>query len=123
MYFFGVSRLGKEVVFFYYVDWLGEQLLEVYRDVLDDVIGDYNIICFVLEFIKKFVEFENNVFFYFFEYRFFKLFWSEWMGVMYGYEIEFVFGLFLGRRVNYIRVEEIFSRFIMKIWVNFVKYG
>ncbi|XP_031229958.1 cholinesterase [Mastomys coucha] len=123
MYFPGVSRLGKEAILFYYVDWLGDQAPEVYREALDDVIGDYNIICPALEFTKKFAELENNAFFYFFEHRSSKLPWPEWMGVMHGYEIEFVFGLPLGRRVNYTRAEEIFSRSIMKTWANFAKYG
>jgi cholinesterase len=42
---------------------------------------------------------------------------------MHGYEIEFVFGLPLERRVNYTRAEEILSRSIMKCWANFAKYG
>lgn len=123
MYFPEVSSLGKEAILFYYVDWLGDQTPEVYREALDDIIGDYNIICPALEFTKKFAELENNAFFYYFEHRSSKLPWPEWMGVMHGYEIEFVFGLPLGRRVNYTRAEEILSRSIMKLWANFAKYG
>lgn len=123
MYFPGVSSLGKEAILFYYVDWLGDQTPEVYREALDDVIGDYNIICPALEFAKTFSDLENNAFFYYLEHRSSKIPWPEWMGVMHGYEIELVFGLPLERRANYTRAEEILSRSMMKFWANFAKYG
>ncbi|CAH6898856.1 Bche [Phodopus roborovskii] len=123
MYFPRVSSLSKEAILFYYVDWLGDQTPEVYRDALDDVIGDYNIICPALEFTKTFSDLENNAFFYYLEHRSSKVPWPEWMGVMHGYEIEFVFGLPLERRANYTRAEEMLSRSVMKLWANFAKYG
>ncbi|XP_058434463.1 cholinesterase isoform X4 [Marmota monax] len=123
MFFEGVSEFGKESILFHYADWLDDQRPENYREALDDVVGDYNIIRPALEFTKKFSDLGNNAFFYYFEHRSSKLPWPEWMGVMHGYEIEFVFGLPLERRVNYTRAEEILSRFIMKCWANFAKYG
>ncbi|XP_032197900.1 cholinesterase isoform X2 [Mustela erminea] len=123
MYFPGVSEFGRESILFYYVDLLDDQRAEKYRDALDDVLGDYNIICPALEFTKKFSELGNNAFFYYFEHRSSQLPWPEWMGVMHGYEIEFVFGLPLERRANYTKAEEILSRSIMKHWANFAKYG
>lgn len=123
IFFEGVSEFGKESILFHYADWLDDQRPENYREALDDVVGDYNIICPALEFTKKFSELGNNAFFYYFEHRSSKLPWPEWMGVMHGYEIEFVFGLPLERRVNYTRAEEMLSRFIMKCWANFAKYG
>ncbi|KAL1777558.1 cholinesterase, partial [Sigmodon hispidus] len=122
-YFPGVSSLGKEAILFYYVDWLGDQTPEVYREALDDVLGDHNIICPALEFTKTFSDLDDNAFFYYFEHRSSKVSWPEWMGVIHGYEIEFVFGLPLERRVNYTRAEELLSRSIMKRWTNFAKYG
>ncbi|XP_004774475.1 cholinesterase [Mustela lutreola] len=123
MYFPGVSEFGRESILFYYVDLLDDQRAEKYRDALDDVLGDYNIICPALEFTKKLSELGNNAFFYYFEHRSSQLPWPEWMGVMHGYEIEFVFGLPLERRANYTKAEEILSRSIMKHWANFAKYG
>uniref|UniRef100_A0ABI7WUR2 Carboxylic ester hydrolase n=1 Tax=Felis catus TaxID=9685 RepID=A0ABI7WUR2_FELCA len=123
IYFPGVSEFGREAILFYYVDLLDDQRAEKYREALDDVLGDYNIICPALEFTTKFSELGNNAFFYYFEHRSSQLPWPEWMGVMHGYEIEFVFGLPLERRVNYTRAEEILSRSIMNYWANFAKYG
>ncbi|XP_012871716.1 PREDICTED: cholinesterase [Dipodomys ordii] len=123
MFFPGVGELGKESILFHYADWLDDQRPEKYREAFDDVIGDYNILCPALEFAQKFSDWENNVFFYYFEHRSSKLPWPQWMGVMHGYEIEFVFGLPLERRGNYTKPEEILSRSIMKRWANFAKYG
>ncbi|KAM6225057.1 cholinesterase [Rhynchocyon petersi] len=123
MFFPGVSDFGKESILFHYSDWVDDQRPEHYREALDDVVGDYNIICPALEFTRKFSELGNNAFFYYFEHRSSKLPWPEWMGVMHGYEIEFVFGLPLERRANYTKAEETFSRSIMKRWANFAKYG
>lgn len=123
MLFPRVSDLGKEAILFHYVDWLDDQRPENYREALDDVLGDYNFICPALEFTKKFSELGNDAFFYFFDHRSSKIPWPEWMGVMHGYEIEFVFGLPLERRANYTRAEEILSRLMMKHWANFAKYG
>ncbi|KAM7331306.1 hypothetical protein ACRRTK_010495 [Alexandromys fortis] len=123
MYFPGVSSLGKEAILFYYVDWLGDQTPEVYREALDDVVGDYNLICPALELTKTFSDLKNDAFFYYFEHLSSKLPWPEWMGVMHGSEIEFVFGLPLESGANYTRAEENLSRSIMKFWANFAKYG
>ncbi|KAM9039452.1 cholinesterase [Sarcophilus harrisii] len=122
-FFPGVNELGVEAIQFHYTGWSDEQYPENFRDVMDDVVGDYNFICPILEFTKKFSELGNNAFFYFFEHRSSKTPWPEWMGVMHGYEIEFVFGLPLERRVNYTKAEEILSRSIMKNWASFAKYG
>nr|XP_005299261.1 cholinesterase [Chrysemys picta bellii] len=117
------SELGVESIIFHYTDWEDEQNPDNYRDAMDDIIGDYNIICPVMEFTKFFAQLGNNVFFYFFEHRSSKLAWPEWMGVMHGYEIEFIFGLPLERRVNYTKAEEILSRSILRYWASFAKTG
>ncbi|XP_032553819.1 cholinesterase [Chiroxiphia lanceolata] len=119
----GVSKLAIESIIFQYTDWENEHKPEHYCDAADDAVGDYNIICPVMEFCTKFAQLGNNVFFYFFEHRSSKLPWPEWMGVMHGYEIEFVFGLPLERKVNYTKAEEILSRSMMRDWATFAKTG
>ncbi|XP_004616283.1 cholinesterase [Sorex araneus] len=123
MLFPKVDELGKESILFHYIDWLDDQRPENYREALDDVLGDYNFICPALEFTEKFSELGNDAFFYYFDHRSSKIPWPEWMGVMHGYEIEFVFGLPLERRANYTRAEELLSRLMMKHWANFARYG
>lgn len=123
MLFPRLGELGKDSILFHYVDWQDDDRPEKYRDALDDILGDYHFICPALEFTKKVSELGNDAFFYYFDHRSSKSPWPEWMGVMHGYEIEFVFGLPLEEGSNYTRTEDILSRFIMKSWANFAKYG
>nr|XP_033813645.1 cholinesterase isoform X2 [Geotrypetes seraphini] len=117
------TELGLESVIFHYTNWEEDQNPEKNRDAMDDIVGDYNIICPLLEFTKKFTELGNKAFLYYFDHRSSKLAWPKWMGVMHGYEIEFVFGLPMNRRLNYTKAEEFLSRTIMRYWANFAKTG
>uniref|UniRef100_A0ABM5G3N0 Carboxylic ester hydrolase n=1 Tax=Pogona vitticeps TaxID=103695 RepID=A0ABM5G3N0_9SAUR len=118
-----MTEIGLESIAFHYTDGEVEQNPFYYRDAMGEIIGDYNFICPVVEFIKYFVKSGNNGFLYFFEHRSSKLAWPEWMGVPHGYEIEFVFGLPLERKVNYTKAEETLSRSILKYWATFAKTG
>ncbi|XP_015677101.1 cholinesterase [Protobothrops mucrosquamatus] len=118
-----LNEIGLESIAFHYTDWEDEKNIFNYRDAMDDIVGDYYFICPAVEFIKQFALAGNNAFFYFFEHRSSKLAWPDWMGVPHGYEIEFVFGLPLERRVNYTKAEEALSRSILKYWANFAKTG
>ncbi|XP_043925927.1 cholinesterase isoform X2 [Protopterus annectens] len=117
------SELGVESVIFQYTDWADEHNLEKNRDALDDIVGDQNVICPVLEFAQNFAENGNNVYLYFFDHRSSNLAWPEWMGVMHGYEIEYVFGLPLAKPSDYTASEEALSRNIMHYWGSFAKTG
>ncbi|XP_071780192.1 acetylcholinesterase isoform X3 [Centroberyx gerrardi] len=66
---------------------------------------------------------EGGVYLYLFDHRASNLAWPEWMGVIHGYEIEFVFGLPLEKRLNYTADEEKLSRRMMKYWANFARTG
>ncbi|KTF90812.1 hypothetical protein cypCar_00029696, partial [Cyprinus carpio] len=63
------------------------------------------------------------VYLYLFDHRASNLAWPEWMGVIHGYEIEFVFGLPLDKRLNYTAEEEKLSRRMMRHWANFARTG
>ncbi|XP_053168226.1 cholinesterase isoform X2 [Hemicordylus capensis] len=117
------SEVGLESISFHYSEWENEQNPFNYRNAMDDILGDYNFICPVVEFLKAFASAGNSAFLYFFEHRSSKLPWPEWMGVPHGYEIEFVFGLPLERRVNYTKAEETLSRSILRYWASFAKTG
>lgn len=117
------SDIGLESIAFQYTNWENEQNPFNHRDAMDDIIGDYNFICPVVEFINTFVKAGNTAFLYFFEHRSSKLAWPEWMGVPHGYEIEFVFGLPLERKANYTKAEETLSRSMMRYWASFAKTG
>lgn len=63
------------------------------------------------------------VYLYLFDHRASNLAWPEWMGVIHGYEIEFVFGLPLEKSLNYTEDEERLSRRMMRYWANFARTG
>lgn len=66
---------------------------------------------------------QGGVYVYLFDHRASNIVWPEWMGVIHGYEIEFVFGLPLEKRLNYTQEEEKLSRRMMKYWANFARTG
>ena len=96
-----------------------------YRDSLDDMVGDTAVVCPLLSLADQRSEAggEGEVYFYHFVQRSSQNPWPEWMGVMHGYEIEFVFGLPLDESLNYTAHEVELSRNIMKLWANFARTG
>ncbi|XP_023672163.1 acetylcholinesterase [Paramormyrops kingsleyae] len=66
---------------------------------------------------------QGAIYLYLFDHRASNLAWPEWMGVIHGYEIEFVFGLPLEKRLNYTAEEERLSRRMMRYWANFARTG
>uniref|UniRef100_A0A8C5BMZ2 Carboxylic ester hydrolase n=1 Tax=Gadus morhua TaxID=8049 RepID=A0A8C5BMZ2_GADMO len=65
----------------------------------------------------------GKAFFYLFDHRSSANPWPAWMGVMHGYEIEFVFGMPLNASLKYTEREVNMSRSIMKQWANFARTG
>ncbi|XP_040284110.1 cholinesterase isoform X1 [Bufo bufo] len=117
------TELAVDSVIFHYTNWEDEHNPVLNRDAMADIIGDYNFVCPLLEFTKRNVELGNKAYIYFFNHRSSKLAWPAWMGVVHGYEIEFVFGIPMHRRLNYTKEEEQLSRTVMKFWANFAKTG
>ncbi|XP_075720145.1 cholinesterase [Rhinoderma darwinii] len=117
------TDLAVDSVIFHYTNWEDEHNPVLNRDAMNDLIGDYYFICPLLEFTKRNSEFGNKAYLYFFNHRSTKLAWPDWMGVVHGYEIEFVFGIPMYRRLNYTKEEETLSRNVMRLWANFAKTG
>uniref|UniRef100_A0A3P8WFG7 Acetylcholinesterase n=1 Tax=Cynoglossus semilaevis TaxID=244447 RepID=A0A3P8WFG7_CYNSE len=111
------NDIGLEAVVLQYTDWMDENNGIKNRDAMDDVVGDHNVICPLTHFARR------GVYLYLFDHRASNLAWPEWMGVIHGYEIEFVFGLPLEKRLNYTMEEEKLSRRMMKYWANFARTG
>ncbi|KAJ8256799.1 hypothetical protein COCON_G00189510 [Conger conger] len=123
LFFPGLSDIARDAVVFYYTDWADEFNGTKNRDALSHIVGDYSFTCPVLEFAQRFVSFGHEAYLYFFDHRSSRNAWPPWMGVMHGYEIEFVFGLPLNRSLGYTEEEEAMSRKIMKHWANFARTG
>uniref|UniRef100_A0A4W6E765 Carboxylic ester hydrolase n=1 Tax=Lates calcarifer TaxID=8187 RepID=A0A4W6E765_LATCA len=131
------NDIGLEAVVLQYTDWMDENNGVKNRDAMDDIVGDHNVICPLAHFARSYSQHntKNNhssfsplacqggVYLYLFDHRASNLAWPEWMGVIHGYEIEFVFGLPLEKRLNYTAEEEKLSRRMMKYWANFARTG
>lgn len=146
------NDIGLEAVILQYTDWMDENNPQKNRDAMDDIVGDQNVICPLQTFAKTYAQHtglhiqpgavpgslgwgnsgptgynsgnsHGAVYLYLFDHRASNLAWPEWMGVMHGYEIEFVFGLPLEKRLNYTVEEEKLSRRMMRYWANFARTG
>ena len=102
-----------------------------YRNRIDDLVGDLNFVCPTVGFLDKILKqgaaqnknYKGNMFLYNFVQRSSQNPWPEWMGVMHGYEIEFVFGLPLDNKLGYKNSEKQLSLAMMERWGNFAKFG
>ncbi|CAK6981917.1 acetylcholinesterase [Scomber scombrus] len=132
------NDIGLEAVVLQYTDWMDENNGAKNRDAMDDIVGDHNVICPLVHFASSYAQHsalkangvmnsggnsQEGVYLYLFDHRASNLVWPEWMGVIHGYEIEFVFGLPLEKGLNYTLDEEKLSRRMMRYWANFARTG
>lgn len=117
------SELAQQAAAFMYTDWTDENDGQKNRDGLSSLTGDYYITCPLLEFTHKYVLREGKARLYYFDHRSSVNAWPEWLGVMHGYEIEFVFGLPLNASLGYTKEEVEMSKKFMRHWANFAKTG
>uniref|UniRef100_A0A6J0U495 Carboxylic ester hydrolase n=1 Tax=Pogona vitticeps TaxID=103695 RepID=A0A6J0U495_9SAUR len=117
------NDIAAEAVVLQYTDWQDEYNGEKNREAMDDIVGDHNVICPVMQFARRYAEHGNKVYTYLFDHRASNLIWPLWMGVPHGYEIEFVFGLPLNNSLNYTAEEKELSERMMRYWANFARTG
>ncbi|XP_028818345.1 cholinesterase-like [Denticeps clupeoides] len=117
------SEMAQEAAAFQYTDWTDEHNGQKNRDGLCRMVGDLYITCPSLDFARKYTLHAGRTQMFYFDHRSSVNPWPEWMGVMHGYEIEFVFGLPLNRSLGYTDEEVAMSRKIMKHWANFARTG
>lgn len=118
-----VNDVTKEAVIFQYTDWTNENSRMVNRDSLGTLVGDRLFVCPLLEFAHRYSQLGGKTFLYLFDHRSSINPWPEWMGVMHGYEIEFVFGMPLDVSMGYTKNEVNMTKRFMKHWANFARTG
>ncbi|XP_069752913.1 cholinesterase-like isoform X1 [Narcine bancroftii] len=123
MTFPDAGDIGVEAVVFQYTDWTDKNNATKNRDALAAVAGDRNFICPLMHFANKIAECGNTAYVYLFDHHASNADWPKWMGVMHGYEIEFMFGMPLNGKLNYTLAEKTLSRNMMRYWANFAKSG
>lgn len=65
----------------------------------------------------------NNTYFYRFSKRSRKNPWPQWLGVIHGYEIEYIFGMPWVDKSHFANDDRELSRLMMSYWANFAKTG
>ncbi|KAH3811379.1 acetylcholinesterase-like isoform X1 [Dreissena polymorpha] len=118
-----LNSFGKEAIKFQYRNWLNpnDQAMNAWQ--LDMAVGDFNFICPTVDFALLTSEAGSSVYYYVFEHRSSVHLWPNWMGVLHGDEINFVFGEPENISKGYTHEEVTFSRKIMRYWTNFAKTG
>nr|AMZ80114.1 acetylcholinesterase 2 [Blattella nipponica] len=121
--FKNMTRLERDAIIFQYTDW--EHLADGYKNqrMIADVVGDYFFICPTNVFAEQFAEHGTKVYYYYFTQRTSLNLWGQWMGVMHGDEIEYVFGHPLNMSIDYNENERDLSLRIMKIYSRFALTG
>ncbi|KAK2847051.1 hypothetical protein Q5P01_010050 [Channa striata] len=119
----GASDVTREAAIFQYTDWPDENNRMKNRDLLGSLVGDQLFVCPGVEFAQRYSQRGGKVFMYFFDHRSSNNPWPEWMGVMHGYEIEFVFGMPLNTSLEYTKNEVNMTKKIMKHWSTFAQTG
>lgn len=105
--------------------WTAKDLLEK----LDLIGGDTQFICPTVQFADSVTKTESTrLYMYQFDSRTSQITVPDWLGVMHGYEIEYVFGMpfsndFTTKYYSFTDEEKDTSRSIMTMWTNFAKYG
>lgn len=118
-----LNSFGREAIVFQYKPWINPLDQTLNRIAIEQAFGDLNFVCPTIHFAERFALAGLPVYQYRFEHRTTNHYWPEWIGVMHGEEINYVFGEPLDPRKNYTRIEKKFSKKIMKYWTNFAKTG
>ncbi|XP_031717211.1 acetylcholinesterase-like [Anarrhichthys ocellatus] len=117
------SDLTRDGAVFQYTDWTDENNRTTNRDSLGSLVGDQLFVSPVLEFAQRYSQHGGQTFLYLFDHRSSVNPWPEWMGVMHGYEIEFVFGMPLNASLGYTKNEVNMTKKFMKHWATFARTG
>uniref|UniRef100_A0A1I7VPP9 Carboxylic ester hydrolase n=1 Tax=Loa loa TaxID=7209 RepID=A0A1I7VPP9_LOALO len=91
---------------------------------LDKMLGDLQFTCNSNEIALANSMHGGDTYYYYFTHRSSQQSWPKWMGVVHGYEINFVFGEPLNtKKFSYTKEEQELSMRFMRYWANFARTG
>jgi len=108
---------------FQYTAW--EHMADGYlnQKMIGDMVGDYFFICPTNHFANMMAEHGVPVYYYYFAQRSSTSLWGDWMGVMHGDEIDYVFGRPLDPARGFTDAEQRLSKNIMGYYRQFAATG
>ncbi|KAF7286246.1 hypothetical protein GWI33_006543 [Rhynchophorus ferrugineus] len=117
------SQLERDAIVFQYTNW--EHVNDGYlnQKMVGNVVGDYFFICPMNDFAELAAERGMKVYYYYFTHRTSTSLWGEWMGVMHGDEIEYVFGHPLNMSLQFNSRERDLSLRMMQAFARFAATG
>nr|ABB76665.1 acetylcholinesterase 2 [Cydia pomonella] len=117
------SNIKKEAIIFQYTDW--EEITDGYlnQKMIADIVSDYFFVCPTNYFAEVLAESGVDVYYYYFTHRTSTSLWGEWMGVMHGDEMEYVFGHPLNMSLQYHTRERDLAAHIMQSFTRFALTG
>ncbi|XP_076652400.1 acetylcholinesterase 2 [Halictus rubicundus] len=118
--FKNMSQIERDAITFQYTDWEQVNNGYIYQKMIADVVGDYFFICPSIHFAQLFADRGMKVYYYFFTQRTSTNLWGEWMGVMHGDEVEYVFGHPLNTSLTYSDKERDLS---LRMILSFSKFA
>lgn len=129
------SSFARDAIAFQYTDWTATTQDDSNTNInaLDSAIGDSNFVCPLTRFALAYAAAGYPVYMYNFSERYEASPWPQWMGVLHGDEILFMFGQVLREapivtsggnwRLTYSAAEKRLSRAMLRYWTNFAKTG
>lgn len=117
------SAVLDAAIAFRYTDWTDQNSTDSNVAALDSAIGDYFFFCPLNDFAQSYASAGLRVYSYYFVHRYASNPWPEWMGVLHGDDVLFVFGHVLKQGLDYTESDRGLSRLVMRYWTNFARTG
>ncbi|XP_065348918.1 acetylcholinesterase isoform X1 [Cloeon dipterum] len=116
-------QIERDAILFQYTAW--EHMNDGYlnQKMIGDMVGDYFFICPSNHFANTMAESGVPVYYYYFAQRSSTSLWGDWMGVMHGDEIDYVFGRPLDPARGFTDHEQRLSKSIMGYYRHFAATG
>ncbi|XP_067949389.1 acetylcholinesterase-like isoform X2 [Watersipora subatra] len=118
-----LNKFGKDAITFRYTDWRNKDDSTLNLKNLDMAVSDYHFLCPTNKYAHYFVLAGLDVYYYYFRHRSSRNEWGEWMGVMHGDEVAYMFGVPIRPDSSYTDDEKALSMHMMQLWANFSKTG
>ncbi|XP_055380262.1 acetylcholinesterase [Condylostylus longicornis] len=118
-----VTEPEREAIIFQYTGWESgnDGFNNQYQ--VGQAVGDHFFICPTNEYAIGMAERGANVHYYYFTHRTSTSLWGEWMGVLHGDEIEYIFGQPLNQSLQYIQRERDLSKRMVLAVSEFARTG